>query len=397
MLVHSPPLPLIIDYLDDVREASAEDEESILPALRHRDCVRRIGLRMPAPNLLEPIKAMDGQFPALERLFIWPRTQDDTSLILPTTFQASHLGMISMSYATLPVGSPLLTTTVGLAFLSLWDMPLSAYFQLSYLVARLASMPQLESLSIGFQCPIPTHDTERQPLHTSIGMHVTLPNFRLLFFRGISAYLEGLLARISTPLLEVLQIRLFNQLNFTVPHLLQFMSRTENLGFRLARLTFYREVVVLTADRREEDRVNPLDVAIGCKHVDWQVSSAAQILNALVPVLSVVEGLVLGYEEHDLSSEQHNEVNHTQWCDLLRPFSGVKVLHVAGGLIRKLSHSLRLGDGQPPLELLPQLQELIYYKENDPGDAFTSFIDARQNAGRSVALIRNPPPPSSWL
>ena len=40
------------------------------------------------------------------------------------------------------------------------------------------------------------------------------------------------------------------------------------------------------------------------------------------------------------------------------------------------------------MELLPELQELKCYGEGDIGDAFTSFIDARQNAGRPVALVR---------
>src|ERR1700733_11866291 len=36
MLAHSPPLPLIINYLDTNRDASVEDEEAILLALQNR-------------------------------------------------------------------------------------------------------------------------------------------------------------------------------------------------------------------------------------------------------------------------------------------------------------------------------------------------------------------------
>jgi hypothetical protein len=46
-----------------------------------------------------------------------------------------------------------------------------------------------------------------------------------------------------------------------------------------------------------------------------------------------------------------------------------------------------LEDGELPLELLPELQELRYFGSRDTGDAFTSFIDARQNAGRPVTLV----------
>jgi len=50
MLGHSPPLPLVIAYLNDYH-ASVEVEESIVLALRHRDRVRRIRLQLPAWNL----------------------------------------------------------------------------------------------------------------------------------------------------------------------------------------------------------------------------------------------------------------------------------------------------------------------------------------------------------
>jgi hypothetical protein len=385
MLAHSPPFPLIIYYLDANRDASVEDEEAILLSLQDRGHVRRIGLMMPATKLLQPIIALDGHFPVLERLFIWPLSHDNMSLMLPTRFRAPHLCMLSLYHVVVPVRSPLLTTTVGLVELGLWDMPLLASFRPSDLVARLSSMPQLESLSIGFRCPIPTRDMERQLLRIPIGTPVTLPNLRLCFFRCGSAYLEGLLAQIDTPLLRVLNILFYNQLTFTVPHLLQFIGRTENLRFRAARLSFYPENVILTADGDEENKINSFDVRIGCRHVDWQVSAAAQIFGALVPALSVVEHLFLSFDDHDVSSEERNEVDRTLWRDVLRPFSSVKVLRMDDRLIRNLSSSLQPEDGEPPLELLPQLKELVYFNRS-AGDAFTSFIQSRQMAGRPVAL-----------
>jgi len=395
MLAYSPPFPLIINYLDYGLDPSTEDEDAILLALQCRDRVRRIGLSTPAPNLLKLMNGIDGQFPALERLFIWPRTKDDTSLMIPPTFQAPHLGMLSLSHAYLPLGSALLRTTVGLlTFLVLLDVPLSAYFQPSYLVAQLPFMPHLERLSIGFKSPIPTRRVERQPLHTLIEPCVTLP-LRILYFRGVNAYLEQLLARINSPLLEVLQIHLFNQISLTFPYLLQFINRIERFKFSFSRLVFHREVVSLMAECWEGGLADPFHVAIDCRHVDWQLSAVAQIIDALAPILSTAEGLALRHQ-HGLSSEWHDEIDHTQWRNLLRPFSGVKVLYVAEGLIGQLSQSLRSEDGEQPLELFPELRELVYYKEGDASDAYTSFIAAHQIAGRSVILTHLPPPPS-WL
>ena len=41
MLENSPPLPLIINFLQDDREITAEDEQGVLLALQHRVRVRR--------------------------------------------------------------------------------------------------------------------------------------------------------------------------------------------------------------------------------------------------------------------------------------------------------------------------------------------------------------------
>jgi hypothetical protein len=104
-------------------------------------------------------------------------------------------------------------------------------------------------------------------------------------------------------------------------------------------------------------------------------------------MFSAVEHLTLEHEVHSQSSEEHNEVDRTEWRKLLRPFSNVKTLRIDNGLVEELSRCLQLEDGELPLELLPELQELTYFGSGDTGDAFTSFIDARQNAGRPITLV----------
>ena len=80
MLAHSPPLPLIVDYLYDHIKGShgimdyldnkvaAEDKEGVALALQHRNRVRRIRLQMPASIMEWFISAIDGEFPVLEYL-----------------------------------------------------------------------------------------------------------------------------------------------------------------------------------------------------------------------------------------------------------------------------------------------------------------------------------------
>ena len=60
-----------------------------------------------------------------------------------------------------------------------------------------------------------------------------------------------------------------------------------------------------------------------CQHFDKQVSYASQIFDSLSEIFSAVENLILEHEVHGQSSEEHNEVDRTEWRrrNLLRSFS----------------------------------------------------------------------------
>ena len=53
----------------------------------------------------------------------------------------------------------------------------------------------------------------------------------------------------------------------------------------------------------------------------------------------------------------------------------------------ELSRCLQLDDGEVSLEVLPELLELTYSGNGNVSDMFTSFVDARQNAGSLITLI----------
>ena len=393
MFAHSPPLPITVDYIDRYG-ITAEDEEGILLALEQRHRVRHLRLFFPVRTLQKLVMAIDGEFPILEYLIVDPLTKDNTTLVLPETFQAPHLRHLALSGFTCPIRSRLHPTAASLVTLILIINHRFAYFQPNVLLQWISFMPQLESLAIAFSYPVPNRDVERQLTHTPINTHITLPNLRLFWFQGVSAYLEAVVCRITTPYLESLQIRLFEQLTFSVPRVAQFINTTENLRFDDAVIMFKdKEVDVLMFFR--ETNTYAFGVSVDCWHFDWQVSSVAQICNALSQVFFVVEQLTLEHEVHSQPSEEDNDVDRVEWRKLLRSFSNVKTLHVKDGLVDELSRCLRLEDGELPLELLPELRELTYIGNRDTRDAFTSFIDSRQNAGRPVALVHHGPSPST--
>ena len=119
MLAHSPPLPFVIDYNED-RDITAE-EEGIILALGKRDRVCRVRLQMPVPNMQKIIMAIDEEYPVLEYLIMWPSTADNSAaLMFPETFRAPHLRHLMLFGFTLPIGSRLLTTAMGIVTLCLF-------------------------------------------------------------------------------------------------------------------------------------------------------------------------------------------------------------------------------------------------------------------------------------
>ena len=393
MLVHSPPLPLVIDYYD--RDITVEDEEAIILALAQRDRIRRIRFGLPFLKLQELVMAIDGEYPILEYLIlVVPPAGVRRVLTIPETLQVPHLRHLAIS-CFVPRRFQLLTTAVavGLVTLNLGFHHPSTYFQPNVLLQSLSLMPQLEMLLIYFFSPVPNRNVEMQLIRAPTTTHVTLPNLRLLALQAVSAYSEAVLSRITSPRLEEVQICYPKQLTFSVPQLVGFMGRTENLRFDRAEFNFCNGQVLVKVNPPRagpETNMRPTaSIKVDCWHLDWQVSSMAQIFNALSPIFSAVEHLTLAHEVHDRSFEEHNEVDRTEWRKLLRSFSKVKTLRIGDGLVGELSRCLRLEDGEHPLELLSELQELTYSGSGNANDAFTPFIDARQNAGRPATLVKS--------
>ena len=388
MLAHSPPLPLIIDYGGQGRNNAVED---IALALEQRERVRRIRLRLPVPIMQRLITVIEGEYPILEYLIMeTPYENESEDLILTETVQAPHLRHVALKGFAIPIGHRLHipVTAVGLVTLSLFMKHPSAYLRPNTLLQWISLLPQLDTLVFWFLFPVSNRDVERQLMSTPITTHVILPNLLKLTFGAASAYMEAFVRHITTPRLEKLDIGFSNQLTFSIPCLLHFMNTSENLRFNRARFRFYGKRVFIKMYPHEEAKTHTLSIAVDCLHLDWQVSSVAQISNALSQKFSAVEYLTFQHKAHNLSSEEHNKVDSTEWRKLLGSFSNVKSLRIPGRLRGEFSRCLRSDDGEPPLELLPKLQALIFSGSGAVGDTFTEFIDARKNAGRPVTLTR---------
>ena len=393
MLAHSPPLPLVIDYLDhEDWNLTAEDEEGVFLALEQPNRIHCIRVGLSLQDLQKFVMAIGNEFPVLEYLVIATDGEDVNTLVFSETIQAQHLRHLVLS-GVAPIGSRLLTTAVGLVTLCLFMDDSSIYLNPSSLLQWISSLPQLETLVI-----TPNRDAETQS-HMPTITHVTLPNLCLLSFQGDSAYLEVLVRQIVTPRLERLHIIFEQPTSSSISCLVRFMNSTENnkLRFDSAKFGFSGRQLYVETYPHERSRRSCISISVDSLHRHGDVSSMAQIVDALGQVFSAVEHLILDHEEDSLSSEEdfEVEVDRTEWHKLLRPFSNVKKLRVNQGLVREFTRFLRLDDGELPPELLPELQELTYSGSSNPGDAFAPFIDARQNAGRPVSFksVRRSPSP----
>jgi hypothetical protein len=395
MLANSPPLPLIVDHLNEYHDITAEDEKGITLALQHRARVRRIRLMNPIAILEKLIIALDGEFPILEHLIIFqqryftPTVENNTDLKFPETFRAPHLRHLLLENFAILIESPLLTTMGNLVTLLLDQIQPSAYFHLNALLQRLSLIPQLEILGITFTTYYPSGDVEKQLLSTPIVTRVALPNLRWLGFRGACAYLEALLPWVTVPLLEKFQVYLFNELTYSIPHLQQFMNKAGKLRVKTATLKFNNGYLNVQTFPHKGELMFALDMELCGGHLDWQVASSAQVIHTLRAVFSVVEDLSLEYYRYSTSSEWNNEAEHTSWRELLMSFGNVKSLRVNCELMEQLSRALQPAEGESPTELLPELHEISYSARGALRSAFASFIDARQKEGRSIAVVHS--------
>ena len=386
-LDHLPPLPLFIDYRDTTTTAtiSKQDELAINHALLLRDRIRHIDLRLPPSILHKSLMIMDEAFPILEHLSLSSTTKEDTNSVLPKTFLAPNLRHLTCS-ASIFQKDWMLSSTVSLVTLDLKIIHASGYLLPGLFVARLRSLSQLEDLSIEFSIPLPRPSAASELLGEQ-GNAVTLPNLKHFRFRGVSAYLECFVAQIRAPLLERLDITLFNQVAFALPHLSRLID-TRAFKLPTARVCFGRKVFI-SLHHETTRRHRPFIIRVMCKELDWQIDCAAQVCSTLMSLLSGIQQVNLEYDEPPMPIKWENdEIDGTTWHELLRSFIGAKSLRVCNALSKELSRALQVDEVGLDPGLLPCLQEIeLYEKRADTGNLFSSFVNARRVADRPVRLL----------
>ncbi len=147
-------------------------------------------------------------------------------------------------------------------------------------------------------------------------------------FKGVSEYLEDLLARIDAPRLYRLWITFFNAINFDTPQLIQFTGRTLTLKPLNEVHVAFNSSSALFRLQSQASNLEVVQVDISCREANWQVSALAQICTSFSHHLSAAESLYI-YENLDSGPklDWKDGIENTEWLEFLFPFAAVKNLY----------------------------------------------------------------------
>ena len=380
-----PVLPLLIhaNY-----RLPIERVDNIVAVLERSSRVHQIALLGVSGSHLEVLAAMQGPFPELTHLTL---RSSGTVPALPDLFLGGSVPRLQiLHFRGIPFpGLPNLLLSVPHLFdLSLYDIPHSGYFSPEAMAAALSTLTSLRTLRLEFQSPQSRPDWagRRPPPSTRF----VLPDLTLFWFKGVSEYLDELVARINAPRLESLDITLFNQIVFDAPQVIQFICRTPTMNaLEKARFTFGRGGVFVSLSSKAS-REQGLKVTIPCTELDWQVSSLEQVFNSCLPPLSTLEDLYISEYPIWLPEWQDN-IENVLWLELLRLFTGVKNLYLSEEFALRIVPALQELVGGRTTEVLPTLQNIFVERLEPSGlvqEGIGQLVSMRQVTGHPIVVSR---------
>jgi hypothetical protein len=362
---------------------------NLVAALEHNDRICQISIWPVSSLQMETVlAAMQQPFPALTQLKLMAK--GGTAAVIPSSFlggSAPALQELVLEYILFPGLRKLLLSATHLAHLYLRYIPHSGYISPEAMVTCLSALTKLERLFIGFKSPRSRPDsiTRRPPPQTRI----LLPALASFRFSGVSEYLEDFVARIDAPLLKKLEMTFFHQLIFDIPQLTQFIGRTSefNKTYDNLRVLFSEGIVSVTLPRTF---VGELEYHILCIRSDWLLSSMAQLCSSFFPQ-ALSPALEHLYIREDGTSDWQDDIESSQWLEVLHPFTAVKNFYISSRLIPRIAPALQELVGERVTEVLPSLQTLFLEGPLPSGpvqESIWGFVAARQLAGHPIVVSR---------
>ena len=390
-----PPLPLIIRV-----RAEPSRVEDIIAALEYNERVCQIDLIDLTSPQLENVTgsaAMQKSFPELTflqlsniNISMWE--YDEPEIILPDSFlggTAPRLRSLYLIYVPFPGLPKLLLSATHLVHLDLVGIPPSGYILPEAMATCLSMLNSLESLHLRFLSPRPRPALGSRP--PPLSPRSILPCLTKIRFKGVSEYLEEILARIDAPRVNEMRITFFNQIIFNTPQLFRFISRRSSWSTQgqpeRGHIEFSSEAVTVKFLSQPSD-CGVLSVGIICTASEWQLPSLEQVCTSSLPPASTLEDLYI-FEYRGTPPRWQDDIESTLWLDLLRSFAAVKNLYLSEEYVPHIAHALQELVGGRTAEILPNLENIFLDKFRPLGplhEDIEKFIAARRLASHPVAV-----------
>ena len=375
-----PPLPLIIDY-DLVTSQVPNPEDNLLAALEHPDRVVVFDLCFMDSHLEKLATVLQKPFPVLTSLRL---ALEYGERLLPAGFldgsmpSLQYLHLLSLPFPELP---KLLLSTRSLVTLDLHEIPPSGYISPQAMATCLSTLTGLTYLSITFQEDVFVLPDQIDPASVT---PIALPSLISIYFKGICEYTEPLFAQIDCPRLQRIDMSFYDSsFGFQVTELSNFVNRSEDPG--------------LPPVCRTNVHIGPFDIAL---HIfssvhdnlmitlrlsgeEWDILDLVHVFSKFSHTLSNTRELFLGF-----SGNKHPEIAHSEWVQLLRPFTTMQALTIFGDLVAHVALFLEDVDAEMASNLVPAL-EFLCIEDLPESLSVAKFCAFRQLSGRPVTFTRS--------
>ena len=124
-----------------------------------------------------------------------------------------------------------------------------------------------------------------------------------------------------------------------------------------------------------------------CQVSDWQLSSLVQICTLPLRLLLTMENLYV-YEDPDSPPDWKDDIEKTEWLDLLFPFTAVKKFYICKQFAPRIAPALQELIKERTTEVLPALQNvLLEFHPSEPvHEGITQFISVRGLSNHPVTI-----------
>lgn len=350
--------------------------ENFIAVLEHHDRIDEIIFTKATRSTLERfVTAVQGPLVALTNLRL-----ESTRTIPPEAFcgvSAPSLRSFSSSGISFPSLPNFIISARDLIDLHLEDIPPPGYIAPGVIAAGLTALPNLKRLSIRFKYPQHCPILGNPPPPS----RAVFPALTFFSFDGFNKYLEDLVARIDTPLLNKLHLTFRDPIRHH-HQLYQFFARTESIQlFNRAQVVFYGSSCKIILEGPS------FDLEVCSSEFTTSMPMMWRVRRRFLSLVACVERLDVRSTHSTLAIP--GDLTPAQLLELFRQFSAVQSLYVSANMNRLVVSALNKSTGDMAKKVLPALREVFLERLEPSGslwEGIQQFVTARQHSDHPVAI-----------